>query len=125
MRRFVGGAMVAFLKRWVGGEPGLLDGIRARPETAPVALSVVEFRDGGDDDDRNSCTALPLSKTPSPPCLLTTPTTSLSQRQYQITTESRLCIIFDSLANPLIPPPMAYPFKLVKLLPPTPPTPTA
>ncbi|XP_040384304.1 chlorophyllase-2 [Oryza brachyantha] len=54
MRRFVGGAMVAFLKRWVGGEPGLLDGIRARPETAPVALSVVEFRDGGDDDDRNS-----------------------------------------------------------------------
>uniref|UniRef100_A0A0E0M7S0 chlorophyllase n=1 Tax=Oryza punctata TaxID=4537 RepID=A0A0E0M7S0_ORYPU len=45
MRRFVGGAMVAFMKRWVEGEPELLDGVRARPETAPVALSVVEFRD--------------------------------------------------------------------------------
>ncbi|TKV94045.1 hypothetical protein SEVIR_9G247800v4 [Setaria viridis] len=43
MRRFVGGATVAFLKRWVGGDGAALDGIRARPEQAPVALSVVEF----------------------------------------------------------------------------------
>ncbi|KAG8088329.1 hypothetical protein GUJ93_ZPchr0010g8959 [Zizania palustris] len=46
MRRFVGGAMVAFLKRWVEGEPELLDYLRARPETVPVVMSVVEFRDG-------------------------------------------------------------------------------
>ncbi|XP_052134658.1 chlorophyllase-2 [Oryza glaberrima] len=45
MRRFVGGAMVAFVKRWVEGEPELLECVRARPETAPVVLSVVEFRD--------------------------------------------------------------------------------
>ncbi|CAL4941913.1 unnamed protein product [Urochloa decumbens] len=43
MRRFVGGATVAFLKKWVGGDGEALDGIRARPEQAPVALSVVEF----------------------------------------------------------------------------------
>ncbi|CAN6283285.1 unnamed protein product [Urochloa humidicola] len=43
MRRFVGGATVAFLKKWVGGDGAALDGIRARPEQAPVALSVVEF----------------------------------------------------------------------------------
>ncbi|CAN6288167.1 unnamed protein product [Urochloa humidicola] len=47
MRRFVGGATVAFLKKWVGGDGEALDGIRARPEQAPVALSVVEFL--GDD----------------------------------------------------------------------------
>ncbi|CAM0947210.1 unnamed protein product [Alopecurus aequalis] len=45
MRRFVGGAMVAFLKKWVEGRPEWLDGIRERPEVAPVVLSVVEFRD--------------------------------------------------------------------------------
>ncbi|EEE50970.1 hypothetical protein OsJ_31546 [Oryza sativa Japonica Group] len=45
MRRFFGGAMVAFVKRWVEGEPELLDCVRARPETAPVVLSAVEFRD--------------------------------------------------------------------------------
>lgn len=45
MRRFVGGAMVAFVKRWVEGEPELLECVRARPEAAPVVLSVVEFRD--------------------------------------------------------------------------------
>lgn len=45
MRRFVGGAMVAFLKRWVEGRPEFLDGIRERPEVAPVVLSVVEFLD--------------------------------------------------------------------------------
>jgi chlorophyllase len=43
MRRFVGGATVAFLQRWVGGDAAALDGIRARPEQAPVALSIVEF----------------------------------------------------------------------------------
>ncbi|XP_062205986.1 chlorophyllase-2 [Phragmites australis] len=46
MRRFVGGATVAFLRKWVGGDGAALDGIRARPEQAPVALSVVEFLDG-------------------------------------------------------------------------------
>uniref|UniRef100_A0ACD5VJK2 Uncharacterized protein n=1 Tax=Avena sativa TaxID=4498 RepID=A0ACD5VJK2_AVESA len=45
MRRFVGGAMVAFLKKWVEGRPEWLDGIRDRPEVAPVVLSAVEFRD--------------------------------------------------------------------------------
>uniref|UniRef100_A0A0D9XJS7 Uncharacterized protein n=1 Tax=Leersia perrieri TaxID=77586 RepID=A0A0D9XJS7_9ORYZ len=45
MRRFVGGAMVAFVKRWVEGSPELLEGIRRRPEMAPVVLSVVEFSD--------------------------------------------------------------------------------
>ncbi|KAL6883657.1 hypothetical protein ACP4OV_011071 [Aristida adscensionis] len=45
MRRFVGGATVAFLRKWVGGDAAPLEGIRARPETAPVALSVVEFLD--------------------------------------------------------------------------------
>jgi chlorophyllase len=43
MRRFVGGATVAFLERWVVGDGVALDGIRARPEQAPVALSIVEF----------------------------------------------------------------------------------
>ncbi|CAN6299372.1 unnamed protein product [Urochloa humidicola] len=43
MRRFVGGAMVAFLKKWVGGDGAALDDIRARPEQAPVVLSVLEF----------------------------------------------------------------------------------
>ncbi|KQJ96759.1 chlorophyllase-2, chloroplastic [Brachypodium distachyon] len=47
MRRFVGGAMVAFLKKWVEGRPEWLDGIRERPEVAPVFLSVVEFQDEG------------------------------------------------------------------------------
>jgi chlorophyllase len=47
MRRFVGGAMVAFLKKWVEGRPEWLDGIRERPEVAPVVLSAVEFRDAG------------------------------------------------------------------------------
>lgn len=45
MRRFVGGAMVAFLKKWVEGRPEWLDGIRERPEVSPVVLSAVEFRD--------------------------------------------------------------------------------
>ncbi|KAF8722871.1 hypothetical protein HU200_022004 [Digitaria exilis] len=45
MRRFVGGATVAFLNKWVGGDGAAMDGIRARPEEAPVALSVVEFLD--------------------------------------------------------------------------------
>ena len=45
MRRFVGGAMVAFLKKWVEGRPEWLDGIRERTEVAPVVLSAVEFRD--------------------------------------------------------------------------------
>ncbi|KAL6641100.1 hypothetical protein ACP70R_019281 [Stipagrostis hirtigluma subsp. patula] len=45
MRRFVGGATVAFLRKWVGGDGAALGGIRARPEQAPVALSVVEFLD--------------------------------------------------------------------------------
>ncbi|KAM0915209.1 hypothetical protein ACQ4PT_010982 [Festuca glaucescens] len=45
MRRFIGGAMVAFLKKWVEGRPEWLDGIRERPEVAPVVLSAVEFRD--------------------------------------------------------------------------------
>ena len=45
MRRFVGGAAVAFLDKWVRGVGAALDGIRARPEQAPVALSVVEFLD--------------------------------------------------------------------------------
>ncbi|XP_047067788.1 chlorophyllase-2-like [Lolium rigidum] len=47
MRRFVGGAMVAFLEKWVEGRPEWLDGIRERPEVAPVVLSAVEFRDAG------------------------------------------------------------------------------
>ncbi|KAK1677480.1 hypothetical protein QYE76_038328 [Lolium multiflorum] len=47
MRRFVAGAMVAFLKKWVEGRPQWLDGIRERPEVAPVVLSAVEFRDAG------------------------------------------------------------------------------
>ncbi|KAJ1295504.1 hypothetical protein BS78_01G229100 [Paspalum vaginatum] len=45
MRRFVAGATVAFLDRWARGDGAALDGIRARPELAPVALSVVEFLD--------------------------------------------------------------------------------
>ncbi|WVZ59037.1 hypothetical protein U9M48_009245 [Paspalum notatum var. saurae] len=45
MRRFVAGATVAFLNRWVRGDGDALDSIRARPELAPVALSVVEFLD--------------------------------------------------------------------------------
>ncbi|CAL4925018.1 unnamed protein product [Urochloa decumbens] len=48
MRRFVGGATVAFLNKWVGGDGEALDGIRERPEQAPVALSVMEFL--GDDE---------------------------------------------------------------------------
>ncbi|RLN18400.1 chlorophyllase-2, chloroplastic-like [Panicum miliaceum] len=45
VRRFVGGAAVAFLDKWVRGDGAAMDGIRARPEQAPVALSVVEFLD--------------------------------------------------------------------------------
>jgi chlorophyllase len=45
MRRFVGGAAVAFLKKWVRGDGAALDGIRACPEQEPVVLSVVEFDD--------------------------------------------------------------------------------
>ncbi|TVT99183.1 hypothetical protein EJB05_55452, partial [Eragrostis curvula] len=45
MRRFVGGATVSFLRKWVGGDGAALEGIRARPETAPVVLSVDEFVD--------------------------------------------------------------------------------
>jgi chlorophyllase len=45
MRRFVGGAAVAFLDKWVRGDGAAMNGIRARPEQAPVALSVVEFLD--------------------------------------------------------------------------------
>ncbi|OEL32262.1 Chlorophyllase-2, chloroplastic [Dichanthelium oligosanthes] len=45
MRRFVGGATVAFLNKWVGGDGAALDGIRACPEQSPVGLSVVEFLD--------------------------------------------------------------------------------
>jgi chlorophyllase len=39
--------MVAFLEKWVEGRPEWLDGIRERPEVAPVVLSAVEFRDAG------------------------------------------------------------------------------
>ncbi|OQU91749.1 hypothetical protein SORBI_3001G243300, partial [Sorghum bicolor] len=45
MRRFVAGATVAFLNKWVAGDAAAMDGIRTRPDQAPVALSVVEFRD--------------------------------------------------------------------------------
>uniref|UniRef100_M8BAW6 Chlorophyllase-2, chloroplastic n=1 Tax=Aegilops tauschii TaxID=37682 RepID=M8BAW6_AEGTA len=45
MRRFVAGAMVAFLKKWVQGKPEWLDAIREQTVVAPVVLSVVEFRD--------------------------------------------------------------------------------
>ncbi|CAN6299368.1 unnamed protein product [Urochloa humidicola] len=45
MRRFVGGATVAFMEKWVGADGAALDGIRKCPEQAPVVLSVVEFDD--------------------------------------------------------------------------------
>lgn len=45
MRRFVAGAMVAFLKKWVQGKPEWLDAMREQTVVAPVVLSVVEFRD--------------------------------------------------------------------------------
>lgn len=45
MRRFVAGATVAFLKKWVAGDAAAMDSITARPDQAPVALSVVEFGD--------------------------------------------------------------------------------
>nr|BAJ89583.1 predicted protein [Hordeum vulgare subsp. vulgare]BAJ95126.1 predicted protein [Hordeum vulgare subsp. vulgare] len=45
MRRFVAGAMVAFLNKWVQGKPEWLDAVREQTVAAPVVLSAVEFRD--------------------------------------------------------------------------------
>lgn len=45
MRRFVAGATVAFLNKWVGGDGAAMDGVRECPETTPVVLSVAEFAD--------------------------------------------------------------------------------
>lgn len=45
MRRFVAGATVAFLNKWVRGDGAAMDAIRERPEQAPVALSVVDFQE--------------------------------------------------------------------------------
>ena len=46
MRRFVADATNVFLNKWVAEDAAAMDDIRAWPDQAPVALSVVEFWDG-------------------------------------------------------------------------------